>query len=111
MHEVRGQLLLYVRSKELAFFTFLLPLIMFVLLGRIYDMAASLEQCHRLAEEPRGALRLPLSRSHATQSGEIPGDHVLGGESACQRQAFFQERSRPHVVPLVLRQVGLIMVH
>jgi len=36
MHEVRGQLLLYVRSKELAFFTFLLPLIMFVLLGSTY---------------------------------------------------------------------------
>jgi len=36
MHEVRGQLLLYVRSKELAFFTFLLPLIMFILLGSTY---------------------------------------------------------------------------
>jgi len=36
MHEVRGQLLLYTRSKELAFFTFLLPIIMFVLLGSTY---------------------------------------------------------------------------
>ena len=36
LHEVRGQLLLYTRSKELAFFTFLLPLIMFVLLGSTY---------------------------------------------------------------------------
>jgi ABC-2 type transport system permease protein len=35
-HEVRGQLLLYTRSKELAFFTFLLPIIMFVLLGSTY---------------------------------------------------------------------------
>ena len=35
-HELRGQLLLYVRSKELAFFTFLLPLILFVLLGSVY---------------------------------------------------------------------------
>src|SRR3954463_7754579 len=36
VHEVRGQLLLYRRSKELAFFTFLLPLILFVLLGSNY---------------------------------------------------------------------------
>jgi ABC-2 type transport system permease protein len=36
IHEVRGQLLLYRRSKELAFFTFLLPIIMFVLLGSTY---------------------------------------------------------------------------
>jgi ABC-2 type transport system permease protein len=36
VHEVRGQLLLYRRSKELAFFTFLLPLILFVLLGSTY---------------------------------------------------------------------------
>jgi ABC-2 type transport system permease protein len=36
LHEVRAQLLLYTRSKELAFFTFLLPLIMFVLLGSTY---------------------------------------------------------------------------
>jgi ABC-2 type transport system permease protein len=36
LHEVRAQLLLYRRSKELAFFTFLLPLIMFVLLGSQY---------------------------------------------------------------------------
>ena len=33
VHELRGQLKLYRRSKELAFFTFLLPLILFVLLG------------------------------------------------------------------------------
>jgi len=36
LHEVRAQLLLYRRSKELAFFTFLLPLILFVLLGSNY---------------------------------------------------------------------------
>ncbi|MHB8643833.1 MAG: ABC transporter permease [Gaiellaceae bacterium] len=35
-HELRGQLLLYTRSRELAFFTFLLPLILFVLLGSTY---------------------------------------------------------------------------
>src|SRR5207248_1949695 len=35
-HELRGQLLLYLRSKELAFFTFMLPLILFVLLGSVY---------------------------------------------------------------------------
>jgi ABC-2 type transport system permease protein len=35
-HELRFQLLLYLRSKELAFFTFLLPLILFVLLGSVY---------------------------------------------------------------------------
>jgi len=35
-HELRGQLVLYARSKELAFFTFLLPLILFVLLGSVY---------------------------------------------------------------------------
>ena len=33
---MRGQLLLYRRSKELAFFTFLLPLILFILLGSTY---------------------------------------------------------------------------
>ena len=32
-HELRGELLLYVRSRELAFFTFLLPIVFFVLLG------------------------------------------------------------------------------
>jgi ABC-2 type transport system permease protein len=36
LHELRGQLTLYTRSKELAFFTFLLPLILFVLLGSTY---------------------------------------------------------------------------
>ena len=36
LHEVRGQLVLYTRSKELAFFTFLLPLILFILLGSTY---------------------------------------------------------------------------
>jgi ABC-2 type transport system permease protein len=36
VHELRGQLVLYTRSKELAFFTFLLPLILFILLGSTY---------------------------------------------------------------------------
>jgi ABC-2 type transport system permease protein len=36
LHELRGQLKLYTRSKELAFFTFLLPLILFILLGSTY---------------------------------------------------------------------------
>jgi ABC-2 type transport system permease protein len=36
LHEVRGQLVLYTRSMELAFFTFLLPLILFILLGSTY---------------------------------------------------------------------------
>ena len=36
LHELRFQLLLYTRSKELAFFTFLLPLILFILLGSTY---------------------------------------------------------------------------
>ena len=35
-HELRGELLLYVRSRELAFFTFLLPLIFFLLLASVY---------------------------------------------------------------------------
>jgi ABC-2 type transport system permease protein len=35
-HEVRGELLLYTRSRELAFFTFLLPIVFFVLLGSTY---------------------------------------------------------------------------
>ena len=35
-HELRGQLMLYTRSNELAFFTFLLPLILFILLGSTY---------------------------------------------------------------------------
>ena len=37
LHELRTQLRLYVRSRELAFFTFLLPLILFVLLGSVYS--------------------------------------------------------------------------
>jgi ABC-2 type transport system permease protein len=36
LHELRTELLLYTRSRELAFFTFLLPLILFVLLGSVY---------------------------------------------------------------------------
>lgn len=36
LHELRGELRLYWRSRELAFFTFLLPLIFFVLLGSVY---------------------------------------------------------------------------
>ena len=36
VHELLGQLKLYRRSKELAFFTFLLPLILFTLLGSTY---------------------------------------------------------------------------
>ena len=35
-HELAGELLLYVRSRELAFFTFLLPIVFFVLLGSTY---------------------------------------------------------------------------
>ena len=35
-HELRGELLLYVRSRELAFFTFLLPMVFFILLGSTY---------------------------------------------------------------------------
>jgi ABC-2 type transport system permease protein len=35
-HELRSQLRLYWRSRELAFFTFLLPIVMFVLLGSVY---------------------------------------------------------------------------
>ena len=36
VHELRSQLRLYWRSRELAFFTFALPLIMFFLLGSVY---------------------------------------------------------------------------
>ena len=36
LHELRGQSLLYTRSRELAFFTFLFPLILFLLLGSAY---------------------------------------------------------------------------
>jgi ABC-2 type transport system permease protein len=35
-HELKTELLLYTRSRELAFFTFLLPMIFFVLLGSTY---------------------------------------------------------------------------
>ena len=35
-HELRNQLRLYIRSRELAFFTFMLPLIIFILLGSVY---------------------------------------------------------------------------
>jgi ABC-2 type transport system permease protein len=36
LHELGGELRLYSRSRELAFFTFLLPMILFVLLGSAY---------------------------------------------------------------------------
>jgi ABC-2 type transport system permease protein len=36
LHELRGELRLYMRSRELAFFTFMLPIIFFVLLGSVY---------------------------------------------------------------------------
>ncbi len=36
VHELRGELLLYIRSRELAFFTFLLPIIFLVILGYAY---------------------------------------------------------------------------
>jgi ABC-2 type transport system permease protein len=36
IHELKGELQLYTRSRELAFFTFMLPLIFFVLLGSVY---------------------------------------------------------------------------
>jgi ABC-2 type transport system permease protein len=36
LHELRGELRLYWRSRELAFFTFLLPMILFLLLGFAY---------------------------------------------------------------------------
>jgi len=35
-HELQNQMRLYVRSRELAFFTFLLPVIIFILLGSVY---------------------------------------------------------------------------
>ncbi len=35
-HELHSQMRLYGRSRELAFFTFALPLIMFFLLGSVY---------------------------------------------------------------------------
>jgi ABC-2 type transport system permease protein len=36
LHELKGELRLYLRSRELAFFTFMLPIIFFVLLGSVY---------------------------------------------------------------------------
>jgi ABC-2 type transport system permease protein len=36
LHELRGSQLLFWRSRELAFFTFLLPIIFFILLGSVY---------------------------------------------------------------------------
>jgi ABC-2 type transport system permease protein len=36
LHELRGELLLYTRSRELAFFTFLLPILFLVILGYAY---------------------------------------------------------------------------
>ena len=36
LHEIKNELRLYTRSRELAFFTFLLPIVFFVLLGSVY---------------------------------------------------------------------------
>jgi ABC-2 type transport system permease protein len=38
-HELRGEQRLYWRSRELAFFTFLFPVLMFILLGSVYGNA------------------------------------------------------------------------
>ena len=36
VHELKTEIRLYTRSRELAFFTFLIPIIFFVLLGSVY---------------------------------------------------------------------------
>ena len=36
VHQLRGEQRLYWRSRELAFFTFLFPVLIFVLLGYVY---------------------------------------------------------------------------
>jgi hypothetical protein len=36
LHQLRGEQRLYWRSHELAFFTFLFPVIIFILLGSVY---------------------------------------------------------------------------
>ncbi len=51
VHELRGELQLYSRSRELAFFTFMLPLIFFVLLGSVYGSGDS--SAHPSRRPPR----------------------------------------------------------
>jgi len=36
LHQLRGEQRLYWRSRELAFFTFLFPIVLFILLGSVY---------------------------------------------------------------------------
>ncbi len=43
VHELRGELQLYSRSRELAFFTFMLPMIFFVLLGSVYGSGDTID--------------------------------------------------------------------
>ena len=49
-HQLRVEQLLFWRSRELAFFTFLLPLIFFVLLGSVYgnDTVDGVQRLHYL---------------------------------------------------------------
>lgn len=43
VHELKTEIRLYTRSRELAFFTFLLPIIFFVLLGSVYGDSDSIK--------------------------------------------------------------------
>ena len=61
-HELKGELLLYTRSRELAFFTFLLPMIFFVLLGSTYghDTVDGVKGSHYLDEAEQLADRVAV---------------------------------------------------
>src|ERR671939_33351 len=130
-HELRGELLLYWRSRELAFFTFLLPMIFFVLLGSTYGTdtvdgvkgsryllagmigygAISIAFCG-LAIGIAGLIKSAEGASAVVNAIYLPTAFIAG--------AFFSPRHFPHflralaeVLPLTyfLRLVRNVMLH
>ena len=117
LHEVRGQLLLYRRSKELAFFTFLLPLILFVLLGSNYGndkingvrgadfleagmlgYGARLDGVRRARDLPRHPARVrdPQARPRdAAARVGVPRRGPHGDADRVRRELRLHDRDRP----------------
>src|SRR5262245_4930041 len=82
--------------------------VVFVARGRVHDMSVGFEQGLGGAKQPRAAFELPLRHRHSTQPAQTVGDQSSFVDLAAQRQTLRQQRSRPRVVALVVRQVALI---
>ena len=75
-HELRGQIRLYVRSRELAFFTFLFPIMLFVLLGSVYGEDRISER-HRHRWEVNPAYHAVLQEHGMVFSGMSPDRRLV----------------------------------